>query len=232
MSAPDDEVLQQILDGLPRGWSVSGKKGSEKGVKWRFALVGEEGAYRVRDGDGGDQACADLELAIGILRTKMRRFIGYHSPDLVSVHAGVVAHGDRAILLPGHSFAGTSTLVEALARAGAHFLSDEYAMLDREGRVARYSEPPSPRSAEDAARVGLVAFTVYKPGATWSPRRLTTGEAVVAMMGHSMPAQDRPTETLTTLRLALENAQVLASDRGEADETARLLLDALAGADR
>ncbi len=51
------------------------------------------------------------------------------------------------------------------------------------------------------------------------------------MMGHSMPAQDRPTETLTTLRLAVENAKVLASDRGEADETAHLLLDALAGAD-
>jgi hypothetical protein len=240
VSAPDADALRAILDGLPRGWAVSGEDVPHEAIEWRFAVLRNGDGYRTRDNHGQERECSDLELATWMLRTQMRRFVGYHSPDLIFVHAGVVAHSGRAILLPGHSFAGKSTLVEALVRARADFYSDEYAMLDKEGRVAHYLEPLSVRGSQgqeeielgstavqQPAPVGLVAMTVYKPGSSWSPRRLTAGEGVVAMMQHAVPARDRPAETLAALRLALADAEILQGERGEADETARALLDAV-----
>lgn len=239
VSAPDAEALRAILDGLPRGWSVSAEVSPED-VKWRFAVLHDGDRYLTRDNQGYERACSDLELAIWTLRSQMRRFVGYHSADLIFVHAGVVAHQGAAIILPGSSFAGKSTLVEALVHAGAEFYSDEYAMLDREGRVAHYREPLSIRgpkgqeeidlgsgAAQQPVPVGLVVLTAYTPGAQWSPRRMTTGEGIVAVMEHAVPARDRPAETLAALRLALANAEILQGDRGEADETAEALLGAL-----
>jgi hypothetical protein len=241
VSAPDADVLTTILAGLPRGWTVCGEGVRHEAVEWRFGVRSDGDQYLVRDDQAREHSCPDLDFAIVMLRTQMRRFVGYHSPDLIFVHSGVVAFQGEAILLPGRSFAGKTTLVEALVRAGADFYSDEYAMLDMDGRVAHYREPLAVRGGapwqEDAdlgsnaiqqpVSVGLVAITVYTPGSNWSPRRLTTGEGVIAMMEHSVPARDRPAETLSTLRLAIANAEILKGDRGEADETARVLLDAV-----
>ena len=240
VSAPDQEALRVIVDRLPRGWAVCGEDVPRDSVEWRFAVLRHGDAYRTRDDHGAERDCSDLELAASMLRTQMRRFVGYHSPDLIFIHAGVVSHRGRAILLPGSSFAGKSTLVEALVRAGAEFYSDEYAMLDGAGRVAHYREPLSIRAPDgqaeveigsgamlEPAPVGLVAITVYIPGSTWSPRRRSTAEGVVAMMEHAIPARDRPAETLAALRLALADAKILQGERGEADETAAALLETL-----
>ena len=56
-------------------------------------------------------------------------------PDRVAVHAGVVAFAGRAVVIPGPSHSGKSTLVQALVEAGATYLSDEFALLDEAGRV-------------------------------------------------------------------------------------------------
>ena len=239
VTAPDVTTLRAILGGLPTGWSVSDEAESDN-VSWRFAVLRDANGYRVIQGDGYEQVCGDLDLAVWLLRTQMRRYVGHHSENLVFVHAGVVAYQGRAILLPGRSFAGKSTLVVALVEAGADYYSDEFAMLDEVGRVAKYLEPIQLRGPEGPevltldsdtpqhpVPVGLVAVTVYTPGAKWLPQRLSTGQGVLAMMGHAAPARDRPAKTLSTLRLALADAEILQGDRGEADETARALLDAV-----
>ncbi|MDA8067374.1 MAG: hypothetical protein M0T77_01995, partial [Actinomycetota bacterium] len=137
VSAPDAAVLQAILDGLPRGWEPSREAlAAEEDIGWRFGIRRAADGYLIRDDQGREHACAELDLAIVMLHSQMRRFVGYHTDELVFVHAGVVAAGGAAIVLPGHSFAGKSTLVEALVRAGADFYSDEYAMFDADGRVA------------------------------------------------------------------------------------------------
>ena len=241
VSAPDTEVLTRIIDGLPRGWTVSAEPVTEDTVEWRFAVLREGYGYRIKDGDGSERACPDLELAIWMLRTQMRRYIGHHAPDLVFIHSGVVAHKGLAILLPGPSFAGKSTLVAALVRAGADFYSDEFAILDSDGVVLQYREPLmirglhgteevdiGPVIVQPPISVGLVALAMYKPGAAWLPRRLTAAAGVLAMMEHAVPARERPAETLSTLGVALRNAVILQGERGEADETAQALLDAVA----
>src|SRR5205085_12389371 len=109
------------------------------------------------------------------------------------VHAGVVGWNGRAIILPGKSMSGKSTLVAALVRAGATYYSDEYAVFDAQGRIHPYARPLSLRGEEGAPakrcpaqelggtpgngplRVGLVAAADYRPGASWRPRPLPAG---------------------------------------------------------
>jgi len=60
----------------------------------------------------------------------------------------VVAWRGRAILLPGRSYVGKSTLVMELVRAGAVYYSDEYAVLDARGRVHPFAQPVALREPD------------------------------------------------------------------------------------
>jgi hypothetical protein len=159
----------------------------------------------------------------------------------------VVGWRDRAILLPGRSFSGKTTLVAALVGAGATYYSDEYAVLDAKGRVHPYARPLSIRSADDARSrrcpveelggvsatrplpVGLIAVTQFRPG-TRRPgpwRALSPGQAVLALLSHTVPARRKPATALATLRQAVAPATALRGARGEADRTAEALLASL-----
>ena len=50
----------------------------------------------------------------------------------------MVGCGGGALLLPGGSFTGKTTLVGALVRAGAVYYSDQYALLDEDGLIHPY----------------------------------------------------------------------------------------------
>lgn len=62
------------------------------------------------------------------------------SPD-VHVHAAVASRGGRAVVLPGRSGAGKTTLVAALALAGWAYLSDEVAAVGAGATLAPYPRP-------------------------------------------------------------------------------------------
>ncbi len=66
-------------------------------------------------------------------RTLVQRLTGLHA-----IHAGAVLIGDKALVLPGASHSGKSSLVAELLRRGAVCLSDEYALIDAEGLVHAY----------------------------------------------------------------------------------------------
>jgi hypothetical protein len=156
----------------------------------------------------------------------------------VFVHAGVVAVAGRAILLPGRSGAGKTTLVRALVAAGATYYSDEYAVLDREGRVHPYARRPSVRVRAGQKKrapvprrrgragvpVGLVVETRWRPDARWAPEPLSAGERVLALLANTVPARDRPAEVLAVLARATGRARGFRSDRGPAGRVARALL--------
>jgi hypothetical protein len=184
----------------------------------------------------------DLRLALGILDAQLRMHIALHAPDHVFVHAGVVGVGGRAIVLPGRSFAGKTTLVAALVQAGAEYWSDEYAVLDTDGLVHPYPKPLSMRI--DATRateerpveslggrardrplpVALIAFTSYRPAAACALRPCTTGEGAVKLLEHPVAARSRPEQVLAAVRRATTDAVVLEGDREDADEAASALL--------
>lgn len=166
-------------------------------------------------------------------------------PDRVFVHAGVVGWKDRGIVLPGPSFAGKTTLIAALVRAGATYYSDEYAVVDQSGWVYPYArdlQMRQPGGSEQRSlpvgclgghaaitplRVAQVAFTYYQPGARWSPQPVTSGMAVLEMMRHTIPVQRDPRRVMSTLTAMVEGATAWSSARGEADAAVRSLLQSL-----
>jgi energy-coupling factor transporter ATP-binding protein EcfA2 len=195
----------------------------------------------------------NLDEALAVLEADLRLNVAAAATRRVFVHAGVVAHRGRAIVLPGRSGAGKSTLVAALLRAGATYYSDEFAVLDARGRVYPFAKPLSLRDPEGGGarsvtaeqlgsasgvrplRTGLVALTSYRPSGRWRPARLTPGGALMSLLAHTVPVRRRPEESLRSLTAMVEPAIVLKSPRGEAGALASLLLeqvDALVAAGR
>ncbi|HWE61696.1 MAG TPA: hypothetical protein VHB98_08300, partial [Chloroflexota bacterium] len=151
------------------------------------------------------------------------------------VHAGVVGWRGRAILIPGWSRAGKSTLVAALLRAGATYYSDEYAVLDARGRVHPFPRPLSLRgapgehpskhtSATFGARtgtaslpVGLVLVTRYVAGARWRPRPRSRARAVLDLFANTPSARRKPEAAFHILHQTLGDARVVSGVRGESE---------------
>jgi hypothetical protein len=161
--------------------------------------------------------------------------------DFLFVHAGVVCWRDRAIVAPGRTETGKSSLVLALVQAGAAYFSDEYAVLDPEGRVHAYPKPLSQRresgppflhpadalgGRDDAPAVplGLTAVTRFRQGASWNPTPITKAQALMALFDNTVVARSRPEFALAVLAKAVESTEGLEGDRGEASETAAALL--------
>jgi hypothetical protein len=210
----------------------------------RFALVrdADDALLRVVCDEQSIAGPVDLRLALGILDAELRMYIALHAPDHVFVHAGVVGVEGRAIVLPGRSFAGKTTLVAALVQAGAEYWSDEYAVLDADGLVHPYPKPLSVRinatrateerpveslggrAGDRPLPVALIAFTSYHPGVVWALRSCTAGEGAVKLLEHSIAARSRPEQVLAAVRRAATDAVVLEGDRGDADEAASALL--------
>lgn len=152
----------------------------------------------------------------------------------VFIHAGVVGWLGRAVLIPGRSLAGKSTLVAALLRAGASYYSDEFAVVDRLGYVHPYPRPLQLRNGDGSLqsirlanvlaqvggkplRVGLVLVARYRKGATWRPRKLSPGEGLLAVLTNTVSAQRQPDRALRVLTAMLRGAVVLGGRRDEAD---------------
>jgi hypothetical protein len=241
LQAESAEKLEQLTAALPPGARPS------EGCKVDFTFALREpspGAYElVRDGETYVDELS-LDVAIWWLRRDLSDLIAFRATDHVFVHAGAVAHRGRAIVLPGQTHAGKTTLVAALVRAGAVYLSDEFAPIDAAGMVHPYARPLSIRDDSaaqvdhdvaslggvaglESVLVGLVAVTSFEEGAEWRPERLSGGDAVLALMAHAVPARARPKETMQALSRCVEDAVVLQGARGDADALAPLLLAAL-----
>ena len=197
-----------------------------------------------RPGEPAD-AIAAVELAgaedLDRFDAELRRLVATHAPAHVFVHAGVVARGDRALVLPATTFAGKSELVAALVRAGADYLSDEYAVLGADGLVHPYARRISLRgrgevSAEELGGrtvtaplpVAVIAATRYEPGATFAPERRTAAAGALLLLEHAGQALDAPDRALQAVHAAAEGTAVLVGPRGEAEPAARALLAELA----
>ena len=187
----------------------------------------------------------NLDEVLDGLEADLRLYVAEWARTKLFVHAGVVAWQGRAIVLPGPSYSGKSTLVEALVRAGATYYSDEYAVFDARGRVWPYQVPLSLRGQSGAApqklhvetpipsrrvkplAVGLIAVATYKPSAHWTPRALPPGQAVLSLLANTVAARRIPEKVLTRLAHIVQGVGVVRGSRGEADETARSLLAAV-----
>jgi hypothetical protein len=202
-----------------------------------YALV--EGTGLVVDGALVPECSAD---AYDALCRELMVHVAEHAEGRVFVHAGVVGWRGGALLLPGVSFAGKTTLVAALLRAGAEYYSDEYAVIDDDGIVHPYARDLQMRceggveqtpvaiaqlhgtAGVTPLRAALVAFVDYAPGAKWEPESISPGLAALEMMRHAIPVQRTPQRVMAALARMMETAVAIRSQRGEADAAANELL--------
>lgn len=238
IAAPSREVMERVQRILPPTARLCDPALEDQ----HFALTTVDGVYHdIAFDGGGATGSTDLGVVLDVLDSYVRGYIALHAPNGIFVHAGVVAHAGRAIVIPGPSFSGKTSLVAELVRAGATYYSDEYAVLDENGLVHPYPKPLSlrdgglsqvdhpverlgGRAGQHAAPVGLVVATIYRPGARWQPQRMSAGDAVLTLLANTVPAQERPAQSLAALRCAVTNAVLLESERGDAAEVVGELL--------
>jgi hypothetical protein len=233
------EILAQVEPVMPPGWRpCSSEAASERlGI-----LVEKDGTHSVYQGSTRVLEGQMRELSLIVLEGQMRGYVALNSPDKTFIHAGAVARGGHAIIFPGQSFSGKTTLTAAMVRAGAMYLSDEFAVLDEHGRVHPYPKRLSLRSeagtsqvdthahelggevADTPLPVGLAVLTSYRAGAEWRPKRLSCGQGALMFLGHAVQARTRPQATMQAIKRALEPALILTGERGEADDLADELL--------
>jgi len=183
-----------------------------------------------------------LESIFSALRHELEACVLERARRRVFLHAGVVGWQGQAIVVPGKTWAGKTTLIVALVRAGATYYSDEYAALDLQGRVHPHPRPLSirkengetsetpietlgGRTGRGPLPVGTVLMTHYRPGRVWRPRQLSIGRAALQLMHYTYSARLAPERTMAVLLQVAERARTLTGVRGEAHELVNTLLD-------
>jgi hypothetical protein len=135
----DSHVARQIslaqLQELPRGWRPdSPPQAGGPDVLYELDADADDGVsprYTLRTGADLIVIDEDLAAVLRAFTTHAEFFIARSAPAHLFVHSGVVGWKGRAVLIPGRSFSGKTTLVRAFLEAGATYYSDEYAVLDR-----------------------------------------------------------------------------------------------------
>jgi hypothetical protein len=212
-----------------------------------FSLRERDGRYVLSAGRRRLVAAREVSVALEWLESRLHQRVARAARGKLFVHAGVVGWRGRAIVIPGRTMRGKSTLVAALVRAGADYYSDEFAVLDRRGYVWPYLKRLSLRRAgqwparvrpeqlggsagREALPLGIVLVTSHRTGARWEPRAMSRAEAMVALFDNTVLARVRPQFALATLRRAVEACQAVEGPRGDARRSAPRILAAISRA--
>jgi hypothetical protein len=243
-------VLESVLPHLPPAWKPAAS--SAVGRLYSMIVSKEAASPNIKPSATvyADANCIaharQLLQALDAFESDLQLYIAEMSPRRVFVHAGVVALNGKAIVIPGRSFSGKTTLTAELVKAGATYYSDEYAVLDKQGRVHPYARPLAIRENGQLAKptkykvealggrcgykplpVGLVIVSNYEEGAQWRPRRLSAGEGALALLANTVSARREPATMLATLQKVVLNTTVLKGKRGDARQVVEFILSRL-----
>ena len=156
------------------------------------------------------------------------------------IHAGVVGVDGGALVLPGRSMSGKSTLVSALLRRGASYMSDEYAVVDGDGRVHPYARNLRIRAEDGSGRttpptefttkierqtlpLTHIALLRYEAGSDLNVDPLSGASAALALVDNTVRARSNPETTLKASSFAAD-AVGIQGIRGDKNEAADYLL--------
>lgn len=168
--------------------------------------------------------------AVVALRKNIQHCVAEYARDRIFVHAGVVGWKGRAIICPGRSFAGKSTLIRSMLNSGATYYSDEYAVFDSNGDAHPFPVPICLREADgwrqsiaadqvgaEPLRPSLILFAEYRKNRRWEPSVLTPGQTVLRLLQNSISMRMNPHPVLKGLTSVALAAKAFAGDRGEAE---------------
>lgn len=234
VSVPRPELVPRVIDQFPADATECDPRPGDR----QFALeIAEDGRCAVVLDRRVLHPPQPLEGALAGLRRQLFFHSVDHARDRLVVSAGVVGHQGRAVVLPGPSMVGKTTLVAALVRAGAVYYADDWALLDRGGLVhpfptLLYIRNEEKRSVESLGGVrgdlpipvGLIASITFRAGARWDPQRRTQADGVLMLL-RSAYGMDEPRFAMEAARRAAAEALVIEGERGDASEAASALLE-------
>jgi hypothetical protein len=170
-----------------------------------------------------------------------------HLDSLRAIHAGAVLWQGRVLLFPGSTHSGKSSLTAELLRRGAQCMSDEYALVDPDGRVHPYPRPlllrdsdglqtptlPSELNATFAQAPAPAAwiFTLqYDPGASWSIDPVPQSVALIGLLRNTPHALADVPDMAPAFQRLVAGAVCYQGHRPNAAEAAEQILDLIAKA--
>jgi hypothetical protein len=233
----------ELLAELPAYFPPLWKPVSAATVDRIFSLRTNKAGYSLFEDDALVLQTSSRSHVLKDFQRRLKMYVAEMARRRVFVHAGAVGWQGQAILLPGRSYSGKTTLVRELVQAGATYYSDEYAVLDLQGRVHPYPQPlglrkPGTFEQKDCSvielggvvgtaplPVGWVMVCSYRANARWRPVRLTIGQGVLALLDNTVPARRKPEVVLPVLQQALLKATILKGHRNEASAVAKSILE-------
>ncbi len=223
---PEVEVFPKEAGALSVLVSLQAEPGSGRWSLW-------EGGTLALRGASTREALRELEDRVEL------RFLSATSG--LFLHAAVVRWRERALVLPGRSMSGKTTLTQELLAAGAEYGSDEFAYLDEEGQVHPYRRALSIRGAgaipirrrprgggacrfTEPAPAALFVLAPYQPGAVLDVKRMRGSAAALSLLRHAPGFRAHPDQAMRVMTRALQTARVYAGTRGSARQAATALL--------
>ena len=238
-------MMPRLLSLMPAGW----KKCRRVVAQRLYSLVvggGERPGLRRLHVLYADEVCqtrqTSLEKALDAMESDIHRYIAETSPDVTFLHAGVVGWRGHAVMFPGRSLSGKTTLVQEMLRLGATYYSDEFAVVDNRGLVYPFPRPLGIRSEGSYEQtkcapemlgavvgikpipLGVAVITEYKHGAPWRPKLLTAAQGMLQLLANTVAVRSQPDQTLTRLHVLAKGAVFLTGRRGEACQAAASIL--------
>ena len=238
LAANSEALIHAISRSLP--WAVVAAVDQPAGSDFRLEhQVNADGAVYVGYASEAPLfRVSDALSAVTRFEATIRLTVAEHAKDRVFVHAGVVGWRGKAILIPGRSFAGKSSLVAALLEQGATYYSDEYAVCDADGfihpfhRALRLRTSMSVKAEQADAKIGerpplragLIVATRFGKRPARMLRTLTVGQGVLELLDNTVSARRDPETAFTFLARAVAGAAMVKGVRGEASNFAATLL--------
>lgn len=231
-----DALERYILPPLPR--DNASRLGSS--VHLRVDRV-DGGCYRLTVDSVEVLSTTDTaELILGVLKA-IDEAVVYRLQSLKAVHAGAVVFENRAILIPGSTHAGKSSIVAELLRRGATLLSDEYALIDEAGRVHSYPRPMLLRDScmrqspvlpaelgsdyvKNPVSVGWILALEYRHSSDWSVQEVPQSEALMILLRNTPHSMAESPAMVDFFLRAVSAAKCYAGQRGDAVQGADQIL--------
>ena len=231
-----DLLQRYLLPPLPRTEAIPASPDVH------LSVADDAGSFRVQVNQNPPTTAATLHDAALAAVKALDDALIHSMHGLHAIHAGAVLIEGRALLIPGSTHAGKSSLVAELLRRGASHFSDEYALIDRDGRAHSYPRPLLLRNgqpfqtlvlpealnatfATEPARVRWILALDYAAGGEWKIRELSQSEAVMLLLRNTPhELAQSPCMVDSFVRVA-ENAVCYEGQRGDAVGAASRILD-------
>lgn len=249
IEAEKQSHLKEIYSRLGRVFTGGLKPASESEIEYRFFVKRTRcGVYELYRNDEKTIEESDKEIFFDSVESQIRVTIAEFAREKVFLHAGVIGWKGRAIIIPATSYSGKTTLVAELAKKGALYYSDEYAILDADGNVEPFPKWLSLRgiiddytqlecsveslggvSGTETIPVKMILIARYdkkkKSPQKWRPKLLSGGQGMMEILPHTLPIRNKPEFVLKVLNKLVSRAIIVKTVRGEAKEFAETLLN-------